>query len=149
MTSPYKNIFLNFLSRLSSTWSQMKKNKFLLKLLKLAEFQSTSTWSRRSVKITSTWDVVSTHGTLSESIRCFPVPEQIVSKLVWEVLGVSQTERLLVSRSALFFSQSELRKPASETQWKPSEEVRTSSQEDKRSSFLPDGDSLNTLNTNT
>jgi len=94
-------------------------------------------------KITSTWDAEFTHGTSSESIRCCHAPELIDSKPVWDKPSVNLMEKSPELKLDQFCTQLDLINNTLNQLWKPSEEPRTNSQEDKKLSFQTSGDSLN------
>ncbi len=126
-----------------STSFLTKSNKSVQKPSKLPVSQPTKTWSNGSAKTVSTWESVLIHSTLSVLTKCFRAPELIDFRPVWEEPSERLTASPPVSALERFFSQSELNPNTSNTLLKLSEEPRTSSPADRRSSFPRNGDSLN------
>ena len=123
------------------TSSPSKSNKFHPKPWKPHVLPATNILPSTLEKTTSTFVAVSTPGTSCVLTRCYHVLEQIDSRQVWEVLSEKVTEKPQELESAQSYTRLESEKPISRKLFKPSEEPRTNSPEDRKSLSLTSGDS--------
>ena len=124
-----------------STWSLWRSNNFRVRLSKLLVSVATSILPSLPEKTPSTWEFESIRGTYSVSTKCFPVPELIDFRPVWEVLMESQLERLPEQTLVKLFFQFEQRMLPPPLFKKPSDDPSSNSLVAIKLLFPTNGDS--------